>query len=429
MDLRDELSQRWFLNQYTHEKVFELYNKGGEILYLGVDPTADSMHLGNFVGFMHAVQRMKRRNKLILIVGGATGMIGDPGGKDSERSFLDEKTLEKNVLAITTQVETILGHLTELTGQTFVFEVKNNADFYREMSFLWFLREVGKYITVNQMITKETVKRRVEDPDKSISYTEFSYMLLQWYDFLRLFQDYGCKLQIASSDQRGNIVTGIELIKKKLDKEAYGVTCPLLTDSAGRKFGKSEGNALRLNPAKNSPYVIYQYFINTADEDIEKYFKLLTLTPFETIVHIVEKHHKQPQKRIGQELLAHAVTQTIFGAEAAHQAQLVTKCLFGENGSFEELQNMNDKELQSFYQTTGSGQIAAPSDRMIETIVAAGLAPSNAEAKKLLKDKAIFLNERQIDDVGYILTEDDFIQGKMLLLRKGKKTCSSLWRK
>jgi len=214
-----------------------------------------------------------------------------------------------------------------------------------------------------------------------------------------------------------------------LDKEAYGVTCPLLTDSAGRKFGKSEGNALRLNPAKNSPYVIYQYFINTADEDIEKYFKLLTLTPFETIVHIVEKHHKQPQKRIGQELLAHAVTQTIFGAEAAHQAQLVTKCLFGENGSFEELQNMNDKELQSFYQTTGSGQIAAPSDRMIETIVAAGLAPSNAEAKKLLKDKAIFLNERQIDDVGYILTEDDFIQGKMLLLRKGKKTCSSLWRK
>lgn len=224
MQLRDELEARGFLYQFTDEKLFEVYNNGGQTFYFGCDPTADSLHLGNFVVFMNAVNYMKRGNKLIMIVGGATGMIGDPGGRESERTFLDEETLAKNVDAITKQVGGILSHLTKLSGATFDFEVINNVDFYGDMSYLKFLREVGKYMTINQMMNKETVKKRIEDPDQFISYTEFSYMLLQGYDFVRLFQDKHCRLQISGSDQWGNIVTGVELIKKKLDQEAYGMT-------------------------------------------------------------------------------------------------------------------------------------------------------------------------------------------------------------
>lgn len=428
LTLRQELEQRWFLYQYSHEQLFELYEKGGQTLYRWVDPTADSMHLGQFLWFMHAIQWMKRGNKLILIVGGATGMIGDPWGKESERSFLDKETLEHNVSCIAKQMQTILDHLTELTGDTFTFEVKNNADFYDGVSYLQFLRDVGKHITVNQMIAKETVKRRVEDPEKSISYTEFSYMLLQGYDFLRLYQDYGCKLQIAGSDQWGNCMTGLELIKKKCNAEVYAATCPLITDSTGKKFGKSEGNALRLDPKKNSPYIIYQYFMNTADEDLERYFKLLTLTPFETIDHIIDTHHKHPEDRKGQKLLAHAITQTVFGELAAHQAQLVTCSLFGECNPVEEVNQMNQEDLVAFYEVIGNKQTATPGERLLEILVRTGLAESNGDAKKLINSRCIYLNEHLIDDTGYELTEADFLQWTLLLLRKGKKTWNSVWK-
>lgn len=425
--LHQELEQRWFLYQYSHDKLFDLYEKGGQTLYRGVDPTADSLHLGNFVGFMHAVQWMKRGNKLILIVWGATGMIGDPWGKDSERSFLDEETLAHNVASITKQVKTVLDHLTEMTGHTFDFMVINNTDFYDGVSYLQFLREVGKHITVNQMIAKETVKRRVEDPEKSISYTEFSYMLLQGYDFLRLYQDYGCKLQIAGSDQWGNCMTGLELIKKICNAEVYAATCPLITDSTGKKFGKSEGNALWLDPEKNSPYIIYQYFMNTADEDLDRYFKLLTLTPFETIDHIITTHHKHPEDRKGQKLLAHAITQTVFGEQAAYQAQLVTCSLFGECNPVEEVNQMNQEDLVAFYEVIGNKQTATPSERLLEILVRTGLAESNGDAKKLINNRCIYINEHLIDALGYELQESDFLQNKIVLLRKGKKTRSSVW--
>lgn len=312
MHLREELEKRGFLYQYTNEEVFTLYDGGQNTLYVGMDPTADSLHLGNFVGFMHAVQWMKRGNHLIFIVGGATGMIGDPGGKNSERSFLDEVTLTHNVQAITKQVGDILENLSLLSGEKFSWEVRNNLEMYEGMSYLRFLREVGKYITVNQMLTKETVKRRIEDPESSISYTEFSYMLMQAYDFLQLYLQKGCQLQIAGSDQRGNIVTGVELIRKKCDVEVYGVTCPLIVDSTGKKFGKSEGNALWLDPQKNSPFVLFQYFMNTADEDVSRYLHLLTLLTFDEIGKIIDEHHKDPSKRTGQYQLAYYVTKTVF---------------------------------------------------------------------------------------------------------------------
>ncbi|USN55976.1 MAG: tyrosine--tRNA ligase [Candidatus Peribacteria bacterium] len=319
-----------------------------------MDPTADSLHLGNFVGFMHAVQYMKRGNKLIFIVGGATGMIGDPGGKDSERSFLDEATLAHNVGAIDAQVAILLRNLKELSGYNFEYQVINNMEFYENMSYLGFLREVGKYITVNNMIGKETVKRRIEDPEQSISYTEFSYMLMQGFDFLELYKRYNCQLQIAGSDQWGNVVTGVELIRKKLDAESYGATCPLILDSTGKKFGKSEGNAIWLDPRKNSPFTVYQYFMNSSDEDIEKYLKLFTLLSFEEIANILQEHAPDKSLRKGQQQqLAYYVTMSIFGKEEADNAELVTHTLFGNSNPVEEIQKMNASQLHALHHATG----------------------------------------------------------------------------
>jgi len=227
-------------------------------------------------------------------------MIGDPGGKNAERRFLDEETLAHNVAKIETQVQNILDNISAISGETFEFEVKNNLDFFKEMNYLEFLRKVGKYITVNNMMKKETVKKRLETEDQSISYTEFSYMLIQGYDFVRLHDDYGCKLQIAGSDQRGNVVTGIELINKiseKEDTDAYGATTPLILDSTGKKFGKSEGNALRLSPEKNSPYTIYNYFMNVADEDVARYMKIFSLLPIEEIDTFTAQHMEQAHLR------------------------------------------------------------------------------------------------------------------------------------
>lgn len=355
-------------------------------------------------------------------------MIGDPWGKDSERNFLDEETLAHNVISINRQVRAILNHLTDLTGVTFDFEVRNNADFYDGVSFLWFLRDVGKYITINQMMNKETVKKRIEDPEKSISYTEFSYMLLQGYDYLRIYHEYNCKLQIAGSDQRWNIMTGLELIKRKIEGEAYGVTCPLLTDSTGKKFGKSEWNALWLDPNKNSPFKIYQYFINTADEDLERYFKLLTLADFDTIANIVEKHAENPSDRLWQELLGHAVVTTVFGPDSARQAQLITRTLFQTPNPIEEITKRSKEDITALHEAIGNKQTAAPGERILEVVVLAGLAESNGQAKELIKSKSITLNDVLIDDIMYTLSESDFIGWSLALLRKWKKAWGSVWK-
>lgn len=302
---------------------------------------------------MQAVNYMKRGNKLYLIVGGATGMIGDPGGKDSERSFLSPEQLEENVTSITNQVQDMLTHLRDLSGYDFDFEVINNKDLYTQMGYIDFLRDVGKYITINYMMTKETVKKRIEDPDKSISYTEFSYMLLQSYDYLRLYQDHGVSLQIAGSDQRGNITTGVELVRKKIDQTVYGATGPLILDSTGKKFGKSEGNAIRLDPTMNSPYSVYQYFLNTTDEDVERYLKLFTLLSFEEIEAIINQHVEDPSRRYGQEQLAIYVVTTIFGVQAATQATAITSVLFGVDDMMTEITALDDETQDALCDATG----------------------------------------------------------------------------
>ena len=313
MNLRQDLETRWFLNQFTDEKLFDLYNKGGQKFYIGFDPSADSLQLGNMCGIMAAVNLMKYGNKCYFLVGGATGMIWDPSGKDAERSFLTEEKLRSNEAKITAQFDTFLTRLHDEFGINFEYEMVNNYDFYKDMTFLDFLGQVGKYITVNYMSAKDSVKKRLINPELSITYTEFSYMLIQGYDFCKLYQDHGVNLQLGGSDQRGNVTTGIEITRKKLDAEVFGLTIPLITDASGKKFGKSEGNAIWLDPKKNSPYFVYQYFMNTTDQDVAKYLKVLTLLDFDTIDKIVSDHLADPAQRYGQKRLAAEVVAVIFG--------------------------------------------------------------------------------------------------------------------
>ena len=421
MHLREELEKRWLLYQFSDEKLFDLYEKGNQSFYFGVDPSADSLHIGNFVVFMNAVNFMKRNNKLYLIVWWATGMIGDPGGKDSERNFLDEDTVRHNVKCITKQVTRVLENLTKISGSQFRFEVINNADFYTNMNYLSFLREVGKFMSVNQMISKETVKRRLNDPEKWISYAEFSYMLIQGYDFYKLFADKKVKLQICGSDQWGNGITGIELIRKKIDEEAYVMSGPLILDSSGKKFGKSEWNAIWLDPKKSSPYFAYQYFMNTMDADVERFLKLFTLLDFDNIDGIVNNHKQNPELRYGQKQLANYVVTAVYGAEAADQANKITEILFSDE-KMTTIKTLNVEDIEALMREVGGIELKMEDGglKILDVCVQAGLTESNGDTKKFIQSWSLFCNEEKVTDPQMMISKDNFVNG-ILLLRKGKK--------
>lgn len=416
--LKQELEQRWLLKQYTDEKLFEIYDKWWEKFYFGMDPTADSLHLGNFVNFMNAIHLMRRGNICIPLLWWATGMIGDPGGKDSERSFLDDETLNHNISSIHRQIGQLITNIKNVTGENLqVLPIVNNKDFYKDMSFLQFLRDVGKYITVNNMMTKETVRKRIEDPDKSISYTEFSYMLIQWYDFVRLYEDQWCKLQISWSDQRGNVVTGTELIRKKLDSEAYGFTCNLVLDSNGKKFGKSEGNAIRLDANKNKPYFVYQYFLNIADADVERFLKLFTLLDFAEINTIVTDHNLSPEKRRWQQSLAYHVVQIIFGTDAALQAEEISKFVFADD-KLDLLRLTDPQNIKYIYENIGF--INYRDNLTIIDAISELYNISRWDAKQLVQSWAISVWLDKITEQWYIIQSDDFINW-VCMISKGKK--------
>lgn len=276
-------------------------------------------------------------------------MIGDPTGKDSARAFLGLEELRHNQEAITKQVGQILENLKKLTGKDFQFEVLNNYDFYKDFTVFDWYRTVGKYITINTMLSKESVKRRLENPESGITYTEFSYMLLQGNDFVHLYENHGVKLQIGGSDQRGNMVTGTEMLRKKTEgkAESYVMTIPLMMDSSGKKFGKSEGNAIWLDQTKNSPYFVYQYFINTSDADVEKYLRAFTLLEISEIEAIIAKHQQKPELRYGQKQLAKYVIQVLFGKEASEQAEKISDFLFGNGDKLDLLKTLSAEELNA----------------------------------------------------------------------------------
>lgn len=422
MKLREELEARGLLYQYTDEKFFDLYEKWGEKFYCGYDPTADSLHLGHFLTFMAAVNFMKRGNTFVMLIWGATGMIGDPTGKSEARAFLWLDQLRHNQEAITKQVGQILENLKKLTGKDFQFKVVNNYDFYKDLSVFEWYRTVGKYITLNTMLSKESVKKRLENTESGISYTEFSYMLLQGNDFVHLYENEGVKLQIWGSDQRGNMVTGTEMLRKKTEGEleSYVMTLPLMMDSTGKKFWKSEWNAIWLDQEKNSPYFVYQYFVNTADADVEKFLRAFTLLEISEIEAIVSQHVQQPELRYGQRQLANYVIQTLFGKEAAQQAEKISEFLFGERDKMELLSAFSVDELQALARETGGCSVQEDEIRILELLVLAWVCESNGDAKKLIAQGAISLNEQLVSDIGQKFSRSDTINW-VLLIRKGKK--------
>ena len=422
MHLREELEARGLLYQTTNEAFFDLYDQGGEKFYCGYDPTADSLHLGHFLTFMAAVNFMKRGNTFVMLIGGATGMIWDPTGKSEARAFLGLDQLRHNQEAITEQVGQILENLKKLTGKDFQFKVVNNYDFYKDLSVFDWYRTVGKYITLNTMLSKESVKKRLENTESGISYTEFSYMLLQGNDFVHLYENEWVKLQIWGSDQRGNMVTWTEMLRKKTEGEAesYVMTIPLMMDASGKKFGKSEGNAIWLDQRKNSPYFVYQYFLNSADADVEKFLRAFTLLEIAEIEEIVAKHNEKPESRYGQRQLANYVIQTLFGKQAAEQAEKISDFLFGSEDKMQMINEFSREEIQALARETGSCEISENEIRVLELLVKCGIVDSNGEAKKMIAQGAIYVNENKISDIASSFSTQDASNG-VLLIRKGKK--------
>ena len=422
MKLREELEARGLLYQMTNEKFFDIYEKGWEKFYCGYDPTADSLHLWHFLTFMTAVNFMKRGNTFVLLIGWATGMIWDPSWKSEARAFLWLEQLRHNQEAITIQVKQILENLKKLTWKDFKFEVVNNYDFYKDFSVFDFYRTVWKYITINTMLSKDNVKKRLNNPESGLTYTEFSYMLLQGNDFLELYENHGVKLQIGGSDQRGNMVTWTEMLRKKTDWEAeiYVMTIPLMMDSSGKKFWKSEGNAIWLDPRKNSPYFVYQYFINTADADVNKYLRAFTLLEIPEIEAIVNKHNEHPEERYGQKQLANYVIQTLFWKEAADQAEKISEFLFGKSDKLEMLSTMSQSDIEALKHETWGAKLEGSEARILELLVQAWLAESNAEAKRLIQQNAISVNEEKVSDIAKTYSKEDAINN-VLLLKRWKK--------
>lgn len=410
--LSEILRERGYVYQHSTETLEEVVDGKKRTLYLGVDPTADSMHAGQLMGMLVLRRFVDDGHTLIIIVGGGTGMVGDPGGKSAERNLLSDETVDKNAAALRKQFNQLLGGVD--------FEMVNNADWLRSIGMMEFLRDVGKHFTVNEMVKRDSVRPRLETPDQSISYTEFSYMLLQAYDFLELHKRYGCDLQVGGSDQWGNIVSGVELIRKTTGDQALALSWPLLVDKAGKKFGKSEGNAVWLDPEKTSPYQFYQFWLNADDDMIQELLLKMTLLPKGEIDAIMRSHAQHPAARAAQIALATAVTELVHGREAADSAQNVSEVLFA------------DKKLADIPESTAKAlRKEAPSATIklgmliADALVESKLAQSKREARQFIEDGAVNLSGEAIRDVARTLQESDFKNG-IALLKRGKRNVSVL---
>ncbi len=385
--------------------------------YCGFDPTSDSLHVGNLLPIMLLKHLQLAGHRPIALVGGATGMVGDPSGKSAERNLLDEETLQKNIDGVKAQLQKFLEFKTGDNAAILV----NNLDWMKEMSFIDFIREVGKHITVNYMMAKDSVKKRIET---GISFTEFSYQLLQGNDFVHLNKNFDCKLQFGGSDQWGNITTGTELIRRKNGGDAFAFTCPLLTKSDGGKFGKTESGTVWLDPEKTSPYAFYQFWLNASDEDAKKLVRFYTLLSKEEVEKIEAEHNEAPHLRVLQKAIAEEVTTRVHGEEALKAAITASNILFGKSTS-EDLKSLTEKDFLAVFE-------GVPQAKIEKTTIADGLSiidalvgksnfiSSNGEAKRELKANAIAVNKEKVNE-GFMLSENDLINGKYVLLGKGKK--------
>ena len=390
--------------------------------YVGIDPTADSLHIGHLVGVMMLRHFQLAGHKPFALVGGATGMIGDPSGKSAERNLLDEATLRHNQEAIKEQLSRFLDFDSDAPNAA---ELVNNYDWMKDFSFLDFIRDVGKHITVNYMMAKDSVKKRLStESSEGMSFTEFTYQLVQGYDFLHLYRDKNCTLQMGGSDQWGNITTGTEMIRRIGGGKGYALTCPLITKADGTKFGKTEGGNIWLDANRTSPYKFYQYWLNTSDVDAEKYIKIFTFLEKEEIEKLVAEHNEAPHQRALQKKLAEEITVMVHSKEDLENAIKASNILFGKSTS-EDLKNLDDATFLDVFEGVPQAEISrALIDEELDVIGAlvehGGFLKSNGEARRALKENSISVNREKIKD-GYKLTSSDLINDRFVLLQRGKK--------
>ena len=401
----------------------ELLKKEKTSGYIGFDPTADSLHIGHMVQVMLLVHFQRSGHTPIALVGGATGMIGDPSGKSEERNLLDEPSLRKNQEAIKKQLSKFLDFQSDTENRAVMV---NNYDWMKDYSFLDFIRDIGKHITVNYMMSKDSVKKRIGSESKEgMSFTEFSYQLVQGTDFLHLFNKFNCKLQMGSSDQWGNIVTGTELIRRKAGGEAFALTCPLITKSDGSKFGKTESGNVWLDPEKTSPYHFYQFWLNVSDEDAAKYIKIFTILPQEEIEKIISEHDKTPHERILQKRLAEEVTVMVHSRSEYEGAVEASQILFGK-GTTESLKKMSENTFLSVFE--GVPVFDIKMEFLLKGVTVADLCTehshvfaSKGELRRLVQGGGFSINKEKIANPEKILTSESLLNKKYLLLQKGKK--------
>ena len=401
----------------------ELLNKEVTTGYIGFDPTSDSLHVGHLVQVMLLVHFQRAGHVPVALVGGATGMIGDPSGRSEERNLLDESTLLKNQEGIKKQLSKFLDFGKGKSNRAILV---NNYDWMKEYSFLGFIREIGKHITVNYMMSKDSVKKRLgSDVKEGMSFTEFSYQLVQGFDFLHLYQELGCKLQMGGSDQWGNIVTGTELIRRKTGDEAFALTSHLITKSDGTKFGKTEAGNVWLDPEKTSPYHFYQFWLNVSDEDAANYIKIFTLVSHDEIDNLISEHNKSPNERLLQKRLAKEITVTVHSRDEYESALEASQILFGK-GTTESLRKMSENTFLSVFE-------GVPSFDVRKELLSAGISftalcaeqsqvfASKGELRRMVQGGGVSLNKERIDDPDLLIGQDKLLNNKYLLIQKGKK--------
>ena len=398
MKLYDELVWRGLIDNVSDDKVKEMINNGGVTFYIGTDPTGDSLHIGHYSTFSMALRLKKAGHNPILLVGGATGLIGDPK-PTAERPMITRQQLDYNYKHLRKQVEEIFG-----------FEVVNNYDWSKDINFIDYLRDYGKYFNLNYMLNKETVKSRL---DIGITYTEFSYMIMQALDFMHLYQTKGCTLQIGGSDQWGNITSGIELVRKKLGKEIYGLTMPLITKADGTKFGKSEGGAIWLDKTKTTPYEMYQFFLNSEDSKVIEYLKKLTFLSIEEIQELEQKHQTSPEKREAHKRLAEEVITFLHGKEEYNKAVKMSEALFSG-----DIKSLTKEEIEICFK--GGPEVTITSLNLLDTLIQSKICSSKREAREFITNGAISINGDKITDPSYELTDKDFIEDA-IIIKRGKK--------
>ena len=423
MNFIEELQWRGMVHDMTPGLDKQL-EKEMTTAYVGIDPTADSLHIGHLVSVMMLKHFQVNGHKPIVLVGGATGMIGDPSGKSKERNLLDEKALHHNQECLKNQLSRFLdfGDISPNGAQ-----MVNNYDWMKEYSFLDFIRDIGKHITVNYMMSKDSVKSRLGgDSKEGMSYTEFSYQLVQGTDFLTLYQTHDCKLQMGGSDQWGNIITGTELIRRKLghDKDTYALTCPLITKADGGKFGKTEEGNVWLDPEKTSPYKFYQFWLNTSDDDAARYIKIFTLLTKEEIGTLINEHQEAPHLRLLQKRLAKEVTTMIHSKEDYDAAVEASQILFGK-GTTEAFRKLSADMIQSIFEGVPQSNVPLSDiDAGIQAIDfltnRAGAASSNREAREFLKNNAISINGQKIK-ADFVVDKGSLLQDKYILVQRGRK--------